>query len=137
MVDLWGNWKKKCPFKVAEDIYSRVKGYPYYVQKLSSIVWDETDTECNTEIVQRSLVKLVELESVDFEGIWGGLTLVQKSVLKAMACEHGRTPFSKENMEKSRVSAGGMQKAIKLLIGKDIIEKNVGGTYRLTDPIME
>lgn len=127
---------KNCTDSLSEEIYRLVGGYPYYVQKLSSIVWEETQEECSADIVKRSFDILVRNEVVDFEGIWGGLSITQKRVLKMIASELGALPFSKESLKKSDVSAGGIQKALKFLIEKDLVEKNDGGLYSLTDPIM-
>lgn len=137
IVKLFKETGKNCTTSVAEAIYRSVKGYPYYVQKLSSIAWDETENECDMDIVKRSFGALVRTEAVDFEGLWGGLTMVQRSVLKMIAAEPGLSPYSKEAMEKSRVSAGGIQKALKALIAKDTVEKTNDGSFRLTDPVME
>lgn len=137
IVRLFKDTGKICRQDLAEDIYNRVRGYPYYVQKLSSIAWEETEKECNADIVKKSFRLLVQTEAIDFEGIWSGLTMVQKTVLKNIAAEPSLTPYSKDNLEKSRVSAGGIQKALKILIEKDIVEKTDEGLYRLTDPIME
>ncbi len=62
--------------------------------------------------------------------------MVQRSVLKMIALEPGLSPYSKEAMEKSRVSAGGIQKALKSLIAKDVVEKTHDGTFHFTDPVM-
>lgn len=137
IVELFKKTEKRCPQNFAKEIYDRVRGYPYYVQKLSSIAWEETEEECNEDIVRRAFQQLVQTESVDFEGIWSGLSMVQKTVLKTIAVEPGAAPYSKDKLEKSRVSIGGIQKALKLLIERDIVERMDDGIYRLTDPVME
>ncbi len=76
------------------------------------------------------------MEALDFEGIWSGLTLVQKSVLKAMAREPTATPYSREFLERHRLSQGGAQRAIKTLLARDLIERDGKNRYRLTDPVM-
>lgn len=127
---------KTCSKDVAEIIYDVTDGYPYYVQKLASIVWDMTEKESSEELVKDALTLLIRSDAVDFEGQWGGLTLSQKSLLKAIALESTPNPYSKEFLARHDLSVGGAQKALKFLIGKDLIERPVSGFYKLTDPIM-
>lgn len=136
IVRLFKKTGKRCPDSLSEEIYRLTRGYPYYVQKLSSIAWEETEKDCDAPIVKRAFDILLQNEAVDFEGTWGGLSMAQKRVLKSIASESGILPFSKDNLEKSEVSAGGVQKALKSLLEKDLIEKNDGGLYSITDPIM-
>lgn len=127
---------KNCPFNRAEEIYNLTNGYPYYVQKLALLVWNLTEKVITTDTVQKAYRLLLESEAADFEGIWNGLSLVQKSVLKAIANEPTAFPFSKQYLERYGYSAGGAQKAIKTLISKDLIQRDEENRYRLTDPIM-
>jgi len=127
---------KICPSSAAEKIYDMARGYPYYVQKLASITWDITLKKCEAATVHTAYGVLLDMEHVDFEGIWGGLTLIQKSVLKAIAKEPTSAPYAREFLEKYQFSVGGAQKAIRLLLSRDLIEKDSEHRYRLTDPIM-
>ena len=127
---------KNCPSEIAEGIYEMVRGYPYYVQKLSSIVWDLTTTQCDPEILQQAYRILLETEGIDFEGIWSSLTLTNKAVLRAIAKEPTASPYTREYLERYQLSLGGAQRAIKNLLNKDLIEKVQDGTYRVTDPVL-
>jgi AAA+ ATPase superfamily predicted ATPase len=128
---------KVCPSEAAAKIYDTVRGYPYYVQKLSSIAWDITIKKCTDETVFEAYSILLAMEKTDFEGIWGGLALIQKSVLKALAKEPTTSPYSREFLERHQLSIGGTQKAMDVLFSRDLIEKDDEGKYRLTDPVME
>lgn len=128
--------RKKCPPDVAGKIYDMVRGYPYYVQKLALLTWDITDKSCNVDLVATAYKLLIKMETPDFEGIWSGLTLIQKAVLKAIAREPTTSPFAKEYLERFGLTIGGAQKAIQALLEKDLIEKDAENRYRLTDPIM-
>jgi hypothetical protein len=112
-----------------------VRGYPYYVQKLAALSWDLTETVCNESIVSCAYGALLKMEAPDFEGIWSGLTLTQKALLKALAKEPTREVFSKGYLEKHGLSIGGTQKALEHLRKRDLIEF-VEEIFRLTDPIM-
>lgn len=128
---------KRCPKEIANQIYDLTRGYPYYVQKLASLAWDRTEKECDGPIVQEAYRHLIEIERVDFEGIWSGLTLMQKLLLRAIAEEPVHSPYSREFLERHHFTVGGTQRAMKVLLSRDLIEKDGQGRYRLTDPIME
>jgi len=126
---------KTCPKKEAERIYDLVDGYPYYVQKLSSIVWDLTEKRVSEKIIDNALLTLVKMESIDFESIWINLNKSEKIVLKNIAKSPDIPVFSKEFIEKTRLSIGGIQKAVSSLTKKDLIEKE-NNLYKITDPVM-
>jgi hypothetical protein len=128
---------KSCPPEVGVEIYDLVRGYPYYVQKLASVAWDLTTKRCTPEINREANRLLLAMEAIDFEGIWSGLTLIQKSVLKAIAREPTPSPYGREFLERNRFSLGGTQRAIKTLLSRDLIERDHRNNYRLTDPVME
>ncbi len=125
---------KMCSAEAAMNIFEMAKGYPYYVQKLSSLAWDRTQEACDLDTIRAAYSLLLETEAPDFESIWSGLTLIQKAVLHALAEEPTPSPFAKDYLKKYGLSIGGAQKAIKTLLARDLIEKETG--YRLTDPIM-
>jgi hypothetical protein len=127
--------KKKCSAEVAGVIYDMVRGYPYYVQKLSSIAWDLTETACSDSIASCAYGALLKMEGRDFEGIWSGLTLGQKALLKAIAQEPAREVFSRAYLAKCGLSSGGAQKALSHLRKRDLIEV-VDEVTRITDPVM-
>lgn len=127
---------KVCNTDMAERIYDMARGYPYYVQKLSSLSWDITKNICDLKTVDTAYELLLKMEAPDFESIWSGLTLIQKAVLKAIAEEPTSSLFAKEYLTKYGLSIGGVQKAMKTLLLRDLIEKDEENKYRLTDPIM-
>ena len=79
---------------------------------------------------------MIEMETPDFEATWCALTLVQRSVLKALALESTALPYSRDFLERHRLSVGGTQRALRVLVSMDLVEKDQEGRYRLTDPIM-
>ncbi|MBF0105999.1 MAG: ATP-binding protein [Deltaproteobacteria bacterium] len=127
---------KACSLALARIIYDLAQGYPYYVQKLASIVWDAVEHVCDIGTIHQSFERLVRMEAADFEGIWGGLSLSRKSFLRTISLEPTATPYAKNFLEKQSLSIGGAQKAMKVLLAKDLIEKSPEGVYRPTDPIM-
>ena len=120
---------------LCEEIYDRMQGYPYYVQKFSSLIWDMSADEPTLKTFQDAYEKLLQSEKSDFEAHWSGLTSAQKNFLKTLANYPTAKPFSKNYMKQLDLSTGGAQKVLKVLIQKDLIEKNETG-YTLTDPMM-
>lgn len=127
---------KKCTKELAASIYTLVRGYPYYVQKLAYLAWDLTEKECTGDIIQRAYNLLVKTEAVEFEGTWSGLALGQRALLKAIAKQPTKSLYNKEYLEHHDLSVGGAQRAIEALQSRDLIEKDEEGKVRLTDPIM-
>ncbi len=76
------------------------------------------------------------METADFESTWSGLTLVQRKVLKALALEAPPLPYSREFLERHKLSVGGAQRAVRVLRSMDLVEKEPKAGYRLTDPVM-
>ncbi|MFH1320115.1 MAG: ATP-binding protein [Bacteroidota bacterium] len=134
ITDRFNKTGKTCALKSSGEIYDLVRGNPYYVQKLSSLCWDQTQKACNSGIVRKSYHTLINIESAEFEGIWGGLALAQKTLLKAIAKEPASAIFSKAYLERHKLSVGGVQKAVKYLIRRDLVEKEKG-SYKITDPV--
>lgn len=130
------NTGKVCQSAVADKIYDMVRGYPYYIQKLASVTWDITTKDCTVDTVLQAYGILLDIEATDFEGIWSGLSLIQKSVLRAIAKEPAATPYSREFLERHRLSLGGTQRAIGVLLSKDLVEKDSENRYRVTDPVL-
>ena len=127
---------KKCSKEHAASMYDLVRGYPYYVQKLAYQTWDLTEKECTDAIIQRAYKSLIQIEAVDFEGIWSGLALVQRALLKAIAKQPTKSLYNKEYLERYDLSVGGSQRALEALRARDLVEKDEEGRFRLTDPIM-
>lgn len=96
-----------------------------------------TQEICSLEGVTDAYHRLLLMEGIDFEGIWSGLTLIQRSVLKALAVEPTSSPYGKEFMARHRLSVGGTQRAMRALLSRDLVEQDGDKIHRLTDPVME
>ncbi|MFH1957538.1 MAG: ATP-binding protein [bacterium] len=127
---------KLCPSEIGEEIYEYAQGHPYYVQKISYLLWDMTKKKANKNLLEQAKKNLVNTETVEFENLFQGLAQTQKQVIKVLAKQPTDTLFSKEFIKQFGFSLGGLQKAIKTLIELDIIEKCPDGVWRLVDPIM-
>lgn len=129
------NSGKTCSKEICQKIYDLVQGYPYYVQKLSSLVWDGSDKKPSISILDKAYRILLQSEIPDFEAHWSGLTNVQKQLLQILAKQPTSSLFSKNHLKQHGLSIGGVQKALKALLEKDLIEKTKE-KYILTDPMM-
>lgn len=127
---------KNCSEDNAGLIYDLVRGYPYYVQKLAYQTWDRIDRECTPDVIQAAYKLMVESEAVDFEGVWSGLALGQRALLKAIAKEPTKSIFNKAYLERNNLSVGGAQRSLAALQSRDLVEIDDEGKFRLTDPIM-
>ena len=58
------------------------------------------------------------------------------NTLKAIASSPTANPYSKNYLEMFGLSLGGTQKALRVLLERDLIEKGENG-YTLTDPVMK
>jgi len=128
---------KMCNRESASYIYDIAEGYPYYVQKLSLLAWDLTKNRCSIDIVKKAFEVMMETERLDFESIWSGLTMSQKSLLRAIATDPTVSIYSKGYVSKYNLSVGGIQKALKTLISRDLIERDNQGIFRVTDPVFK
>ncbi len=130
---------KGCPQDAAAEIYNLVRGFPYYIRKLSAIVWDMTDENVNLSTVQHAFTKLIRAEETEFVATWSGLSLNQKKLLRAIADEPTASPYGKDFIAKYDLSIGGTQGAMKVLRNMDIIEtfgNDEEIIYRVTDPLI-
>ena len=128
---------KECPPDIAGQMYDYVEGYTGYVQKLAHFLWDMTKRKATGEILNRAKEKLLAMEAEDFQGVFAGLTRMEKKLLFALAVEPTDKPFSRDYMARHGLSLGGTQKNLKSLIEKDIVDSELArtGVYRLTDPL--
>ncbi len=135
IVKLFSQTKKICPLPLAENLYDHVEGNTYYVRKLSHLLWDRTQKEVTPELVKEAQEELLEMENLDLQGVFASLLMGEKKVAMALAKEPVVKPYAMEYLKKHDLSPGGLQKSIKSLQGKDLIEQDDEGVYRLTDPI--
>ena len=130
---------KACPQDAANEIYNLVRGFPYYIRKLSSIVWDMTKENIEISIVRDAFVNLIKTEEAEFAATWSGLSLNQKKLLRAIAAEPTPSPYGKDFIAKYDLSVGGTQGAMKVLRNMDIVEMygdDEEKIYRVTDPVI-
>jgi AAA+ ATPase superfamily predicted ATPase len=128
--------EKTCSPSVAGLIYDSVAGHTYYVQKLASLSWCGTELLCDEHIVRTAYKNLLKIEAAtELEGVWKGLSLGQKSVMKALAKDPTKSPYSLEYSSTYGLATGTIRRAIEALLSEDLVEISPDGTYDLTNPV--
>lgn len=126
---------KVCNLDVASLIYDYVKGYPIYVQRLAGYSWNLTESVCTQDIVNFAWDMLLDSERTLFEETWVGLYPGQRLLLKAIALEPTSEPSSADYLRKHFLIASSLEKAMKTLKKREIIE--LDKNWHLSDPILE
>jgi hypothetical protein len=128
---------KNCSEEIAGLIYDFTAGSTYYVQKLSYMLWNETEKKASMEVFSAVQQKFLELEGMDhFEGLFRALTYAEKVVLRALAGEPTVSPYAAAYLRSHEVSQGTMQKGLDGLLDRDLAEREDGGPYRLVDQVL-
>ena len=135
IVKLFAKTRKACSLTLAGDLYDHVEGNTYYVRKLSHLLWDMTEKEVTSDLLSAAKAELLEAEGLDLQGVFAGLLMGEKKLAMALAKEPTGKPYAMDYLKKHNLSPGGLQKSMKSLQGKDIVEPDHEGIYRLTDPL--
>jgi hypothetical protein len=135
IVRLFAKTRKACSLTLAGDLYDHVEGNTYYVRKLSHLLWDMTEKEATSDLLSAAKAELLEAEGLDLQGVFAGLLMGEKKLAMALAKEPTGKPYAMDYLKKHNLSPGGLQKSMKSLQRKDIVEQDHEGIYRLTDPL--
>jgi len=127
---------KVCSEATARLIYSCSRGYAYYVQQLASTAWNLTEELCTDDLVDQADVILLRELSSGFEIILSSLSLAQKRLLQALALAPTDQPYSVDFLTKSQLSVGAVQKAIRVLIDRDLVGRRLDQNYQLVDALL-
>lgn len=129
--------EKICPPKVALQLISAVRCFPYYAQKLAYFVFENVLTEVSSDDVNKGMRILLKNETPSFEGIFLGLSPGQIGLLRAIALEPSKSIFAQEYIQRHRLgSIGGAQAAKKKLLQLDLIEQQ-DKTWKIVDPVFQ
>ena len=120
--------------EIAKDLVEFVEAYPYYVQKLAMLHF-ELGGDKDSFLEAKSL--LIEMESVDFEGLFLGLTNHQKRLLREIAKKKPANLYSQSFLTSCRLgSQGGVQASLTKLKKVDLVEIR-DEVWRVVDPVLE
>lgn len=127
---------KKCSINTAVSIVAAVNCFPYYAQKLSYFIYQNTKILVRPDDVTRGIENLIESEVPAFEGTLLGLSPVQIGLIRAIALEPTESLFTREYLQRHRLSLGGVQAAKRKLQQLDLIEQH-NTTWCLVDPVFK
>jgi DNA-binding transcriptional ArsR family regulator len=116
---------------------------PYNVQRLASACWEALRVaphlQLTAELVDQTLVRIVQQENPAYMQLWHSLTKAQKKALKAVIERSGRELLAREVLEAHGLAASSMQRALQALDERGIIreEEEPGRMrWRLEDPFL-
>lgn len=124
---------------VVDKILDTVEDYPYNAQYLCHEIWEEkADTKgIKSDDVDKVLQMVLTRNSPVYLSMMDNLTLFQRRVLRAISKHGGENVFSDEYIRSNDlVSASMLQKSLRLLQGKDLLDKETG-RYFVTDVFLK
>ena len=121
---------------VVDKIISITKGFPYYTQQFCYEIWTLTGEIANEITFNKALKIIIEREEDLFAIEMDNLTPNQKKALKIVVEKNGINLYDEQYLAKYRIKTGSIQTALKSLIEKDILDKNIEGYY-FQDPLFE
>ena len=126
-----------------EHLLDRAEDVPYNVQRLASACWEALRVAphlmLTAEVVDQTLVRIVQQENPAYMQLWQSLTRAQKKALKAVIERGGRELLARETLEAHGLAASSMQRALQALDVRGVIreEEEPGRMrYRLEDPFV-
>ena len=106
------------------------EGHPFYTQHLCHPLWElcEEGGEVTAEMIDQATKLLLDRESYAFMNLWESLPRNPRRFLRGVAAEElGVQVFASEFLRKYQLgSSSNVQRAIELLLKKDIIDKEEG-----------
>lgn len=121
--------------RISPEIISAIccltEGHPFYTQHLCHPLWELCDDggEVTEEMIGQAVDLLLQRESYAFMNLWDSLTRNARRLLKGVAAEGAGTQvFASEFIRKYQLgSSSNAQRAVDLLLKKDIIDKEEVG----------
>ncbi len=130
---------KECSEDIARRIAEKVRGYPYYIQRVPYSIFEIAGDKVVEGDYSKGFTKAINEERLVYEAMIQVLAPNQIRLLTALAEQPTDKPFATEYTTFFNLkSIGGIQGAIKKLISLDYIEiEEKGGIYRVVDPVFE
>ena len=118
-----------------ESIYRLTAGFPYYMQQLLFMVWDDVDTIVSEGSIQHALALMLERENDLYALIWTQLTPNQKRAAKHVIRNDGLGLYANDTLRISDISATTLKSALEALLKKDVFDRD-SKRYYFVDPFM-
>ena len=124
---------KQTNLDVSRDITGKIvditKCHPYHTQQLCHVIWKiaRSSGKVVESHIEESLDEILAEQAANFTNMWDTLSAKQRNVLVALALSEPTNPYSKDFILKNNLgSASSVQKIIKILVDKQVIEKDNG-----------
>jgi hypothetical protein len=139
IVDRFSAAGKTCSPEIASRIYDKVRGYPYYLQRIPYSMYEIGGKTLKDEDYERALREALQEETPLFQAKVERLYPVWKQLLYALSREPVVSPLSTTYLKRHNLSSpGSTQPALKNLIVLDYIERrDEDGCYHIVDPIFD
>ena len=136
-------WLERGGFNISDNGLERLltlgRDVPHNIQRLCHTLWEsgcETG-EVDMEQIEAAPYTIAREDSPLYEMLWQNTTLLQRSLLIALASDPGASPFSKEFMSRHGLGPpSSIQASLRSLISKGIVIKDLSGDYELLDGFM-
>jgi AAA+ ATPase superfamily predicted ATPase len=117
-----------------EKIISVARRHPYYIQQLCYEIWETTNGgEISEKSISEAAEKIISNERSTYMSILENLTSTQMKVLGMIS--KSEKIYSEKNISEVGLSIGAVQKAVKILVEKDLIIRGVD-CWRIEDPFL-
>lgn len=124
-----------CEEGIPEKIIAASENIPYYIQSLAHELWDlkNESKEIKVDDIESALISIIKKRTPTCDTLWDMLPGTQQRLLMGLADGEKEKIFSSEFILRYQMGSRTMvEKSIKLLIKKDIIEKDKNA-YLFTD----
>ncbi|HNW82662.1 MAG TPA: ATP-binding protein [bacterium] len=136
----FSNGGKSITDQCVAEIFKKTEGHPFYTQMLCSLCFElcEKNEIAESSIVEEALEILMQREQHAFMSEWENLSASDKKLMLAFAKEKQIiSPYSSVIIEKYGLPAAStVQRIIKKLMEKDIIDFNEEGGYFIVDKFL-
>jgi len=125
------------PYTV-ERVLDTTHGHPYATQELCYFLWEETPEggTVGAEQYETALTKLLRSEHAHFGLVWDKAARAQRLLLQALALEPGRPLASDYRRRHGLPGPSSVQRALGALLQDELVSRDSGGEYRITEPFL-
>lgn len=117
---------------LSEQIVGIAQSHPYYTQQLCYTIWKicHNSKEVQQSDIEEAVEDIIRNQTASFTNLWDDLTLKQRKFLIATASEKFANFYSEEFILQSGINtASSVQRVVKSLISKKILEKENGNIF--------
>ena len=122
---------KKISAETISAICRLTEGHSFYIRHLCHPIWElcEEGCEVSPDLIEKTTERLLDRESYAFMNLWDSLSRNARRLLKGVGVDGpGGQFFSAEFVRKhQRGSSSNAQRAVEVLLKKDIIDKEQDG----------